>query len=245
MKSAPVSHLWRDRKGRKQDWANMKMAVKKSPQKLQSPCREFWTRNGPSELSHLSDRLGQWVTGCGPPQEGCVTLGEALLFSWRNSQGGQQLRTVCWQSSCSWGTRVFISEGRPRWCISVFTTASMPFCKNTPHYESENEGFTQTYGASPWCRQKPSASGLVHGYQASSHHSCRRRVEKEVYVQPLPASLLRYSDIDGWWHRWPPTQTPQENSWLSSWVLDRSAFMPPLVLFLLSNFNQTNHLSHT
>lgn len=204
--------------------------MKKSPQKLQSPCREFWTWNGPSELSHLSDRLGQWVSGCEPPQEGCVTW--VRHFSWGNSQGGQQLRAVCWQPSRSWGTRVCIPEGRPRWRISVFTTASMPFCKNTPHCESENEGFTQTYGTSPRCRQKPSASGLVHGYQASSDHRCQRRVEKEVYAQPLPASLLHYSDIDGWWHRWPPTQTPQENSWLSSWVLDQSALMPPPVLFL-------------
>lgn len=97
-------------------------------------------------------------------------------------------------------------------------------------------------------RQKPHASGLVHGYQVSSDLNQQRKKSRGGSLCSLhPSNLLHYSVLGGWQLRWQPHLNPpgQEKSWVFSWVSDRPALIPAPIVFLLSNFNPTNRPSHT
>ena len=130
-------------------------AVRKSPQKLQSAPQRALNPDGPSDLSHLSERLGQLVIGCGPSWEGSITLGEAVLLAEVIPKEANSWELSTDSPLYSGATKVFVPEGVSRWCFRVFTTTRMPSCKkNIPRCESESGGFTETYSASPWCRRK-------------------------------------------------------------------------------------------
>lgn len=115
----------------------------------------------------------EWVIGCRPLWKGWITLGKALLFSWSNSQGGQHLKALCWQPSYNWVLRSsFLKEdlGDTLQCSGQSGCPSAKTHILSLNVEDSRKPMIHFHGVDrSFC-----ASGLVHGYQASSDLNCQR-----------------------------------------------------------------------
>lgn len=136
------------------------------------PHRELWVWAGPSELSHLSERLGPLVTGWRLCWEE-YTLAEALLLAWGNS---------CWQL----GAKFSFLKGVLGGALALTLQAGCPFAWRTHHIVSLKVEIPYKPIVS-WLRGvglSLGTWGLVHSHQTSSDHSHQRKKREGSLCSP-------------------------------------------------------------